>query len=96
MDFQWVAIALGDVVWVAAAFVLGMASRSVGLPPLVGFLATVAFARYVYRGALSERQGLSSGDLSAERLGSWKCDYDSGVDHFRRLVHAIASRLTCL
>lgn len=29
---------------------------------LVGFLATVAFARYVYRGALSERQGLSSGD----------------------------------
>ena len=33
-------------------------------------------------------EGLSSGDLSAERLGSWKSDYDSGVDHFRRLVHA--------
>lgn len=33
-------------------------------------------------------EGLSLGDLSAERLGAWKCDYDSGVDHFRRLVHA--------
>lgn len=40
MDFQWIAIALGDVVWISIAFVLGLLSRSVGLPPLVGFLAT--------------------------------------------------------
>ncbi len=54
MDFQWVAIALGDVVWVAAAFVLGMASRSVGLPPLVGFLAT---------GFLLSAFGIASGEV---------------------------------
>ncbi len=40
MDFEWVAIALGDVTWVSLAFLLGFLSRSVGLPPLVGFLAT--------------------------------------------------------
>ena len=40
MDFEWIAIALGDVAWLAVAFVLGLASKSVGLPPLVGFLAT--------------------------------------------------------
>lgn len=40
MDFQWIAIALGDVAWIAAAFVLGLLSRAVGLPPLIGFLAT--------------------------------------------------------
>ena len=39
MDFEWVAIGLRDVLWIALAFVLGMASRGVGLPPLVGFLA---------------------------------------------------------
>ena len=40
MDFQWVAIALGDVAWVSLAFFLGLLARTVGLPPLVGFLAT--------------------------------------------------------
>ena len=40
MDFEWIAIALGDVAWIALAFVLGLVSRTVGLPPLVGFLAT--------------------------------------------------------
>ena len=40
MDFEWIAIALGDVAWLAVAFTLGLASKSVGLPPLVGFLAT--------------------------------------------------------
>ena len=40
MDFEWTAIALGDVAWLAVAFTLGLASKSVGLPPSVGFLAT--------------------------------------------------------
>ncbi len=40
MDFEWIAIALGDVVWIFIAFVLGLLSRSVGLPPLIGFLVT--------------------------------------------------------
>jgi predicted Kef-type K+ transport protein len=40
MDFEWVAIGLGDVAWISLAFVLGLLSRLVGLPPLVGFLAT--------------------------------------------------------
>ncbi len=40
MDFEWVAIALGDVAWISLAFALGFGSRLVGLPPLVGFLAT--------------------------------------------------------
>lgn len=38
MDFEWVAIALGDVAWISLAFVLGFGSRLIGLPPLVGFL----------------------------------------------------------
>ena len=40
MDFELIAIALGDVAWFALAFVLGLLSRAVGLPPMVGFLAT--------------------------------------------------------
>ncbi|MFQ5353609.1 MAG: cation:proton antiporter [Thermodesulfobacteriota bacterium] len=40
MDFEWVAIALGDVTWISQAFVLGFLARLIGLPPLVGFLAT--------------------------------------------------------
>lgn len=38
MGFEWVAIGLQDVLWIALAFVLGLLSRGVGLPPLVGFL----------------------------------------------------------
>ena len=40
MDFEWVAIALGDVTWISLAFFLGFMARVIGLPPLVGFLAT--------------------------------------------------------
>lgn len=40
MDFEWVAIALGDVTWISLAFPLGFLARLVNLPPLVGFLAT--------------------------------------------------------
>lgn len=52
MDFEWVAIALGDVAWVSLAFVLGFGSRLIGLPPLVGFLATGFVLNYL---------GMSSG-----------------------------------
>ena len=47
MDFELIAIALGDVAWIALAFVLGLLSRAVGLPPMVGFLAT-GFALNLY------------------------------------------------
>lgn len=40
MDFEWVAIAMGDVTWISLAFLLGFLVRLIGLPPLVGFLAT--------------------------------------------------------
>ena len=32
--------------------------------------------------------GLKRDDLSARQLGSWKAEYDKGVEHFRRLVYA--------
>ncbi|MBV1906951.1 MAG: cation:proton antiporter [Pseudomonadales bacterium] len=47
MDFEWVAIALGDVTWVSLAFFLGFLSTRVGLPPLVGFLATGFLLNYL-------------------------------------------------
>ena len=37
MDWHWISPALGDVGWIALAFVLGLAARLVNLPPLVGF-----------------------------------------------------------
>lgn len=40
MDFELVAIALGDVTWISLAFLFGFLVRTVGMPPLVGFLAT--------------------------------------------------------
>jgi len=39
MDFEWVAIALGDVSWISLAFALGFLAKFINLPPLVGFLA---------------------------------------------------------
>jgi len=47
MDFEWVAIALGDVVWISLAFVLGFLAQSVMLPPLVGFLAAGFMLNYI-------------------------------------------------
>lgn len=54
MDFQWIALAFGDVIWISIAFVLGLVSRAVGLPPLVGFLAT---------GFLLNAYGIASGEM---------------------------------
>ena len=54
MDFEWAALAIGDVAWILVAFVLGFASRQVGMPPLVGFLAA---------GFLLNTQGGANGDL---------------------------------
>jgi len=54
MDFEWIAIALGDIAWISMAFVLGLAARALGLPPLVGFLAT---------GFLLNAQGIASGEM---------------------------------
>lgn len=54
MDFEWVAIALGDVAWVSLAFALGFGSRLIGLPPLVGFLAT---------GFVLNAVGMASGEV---------------------------------
>ncbi|WP_236725754.1 cation:proton antiporter [Candidatus Reidiella endopervernicosa] len=54
MDFEWVAIALGDVEWITLAFLLGFLAKGIGLPPLVGFLATGFALNYM---------GFASGDL---------------------------------
>ena len=54
MDFEWIAIALGNVVWIAVAFVLGLLSRAAGLPPLVGFLSA---------GFLMNAQGIEGGEM---------------------------------
>ena len=47
MDFEWVAIALGDVTWISLAFFLGFLARLISLPPLVGFLATGFLLNYL-------------------------------------------------
>lgn len=54
MDFEWVAIALGDVAWITLAFTLGFGARQFGLPPLVGFLATGFVLNYL---------GIASGEV---------------------------------
>ena len=54
MDFEWVAIALGDVAWITLAFTLGFGARTIGLPPLVGFLATGFVLNYL---------GIASGEM---------------------------------
>ena len=53
-DFEWITIALGDVVWIAVAFVLGLLSRAAGLPQLVGFLAA---------GFLMNAQSIEGGEM---------------------------------
>ncbi len=40
MEFEWIPIALGDAAWITLAFAMGLLAKQVGLPPLVGFLAT--------------------------------------------------------
>jgi len=47
VDFEWVAIALGDVTWISLAFFLGFLARLISLPPLVGFLATGFLLNYL-------------------------------------------------
>ena len=47
MDFEWVAIALGDVSWIALAFILGYLAKLISLPPMVGFLATGFVLNYM-------------------------------------------------
>jgi len=47
MDFEWVAIALGDVTWIVLAFFLGFLAKLISLPPLVGFLATGFLLNYL-------------------------------------------------
>ena len=54
MDFELIAIAFGDVAWIAMAFVLGLLSRTVGLPPLVGFLVA---------GFVLNLHGIAGGDM---------------------------------
>lgn len=54
MNFEWVAIALGDVAWISLAFFLGFLARLVGLPPLVGFLITGFVLHYL---------GFASGEM---------------------------------
>lgn len=48
------AIALSDVGWISLAFVLGLLAKLIGLPPLVGFLATGFVLNYL---------GFSSGEM---------------------------------
>jgi len=47
VDFEWVAIALGDVTWISLAFSLGLLARLINLPPLVGFLVTGFLLNYL-------------------------------------------------
>lgn len=53
MDLNWITFALGDVAWISLAFVLGLLSKSAGLPPMVGFLAA---------GFLLNTQGIVGGE----------------------------------
>lgn len=40
MDFELVAIALGDILWISLAFLFGFIAKTIKLPPMVGFLLT--------------------------------------------------------
>jgi glutathione-regulated potassium-efflux system ancillary protein KefC len=54
VDFEWVAIALGDVTWLSLAFLLGFLASVVKLPPMVGFLLA---------GFVLNAFGVASGDM---------------------------------
>lgn len=54
MDFEWVAIALDDLVWVITAFGLGFLARLLRLPPMIGFIGA---------GFLLNSQGAVSGQM---------------------------------
>jgi len=54
MSIDWIAIALGDVGWISLAFLMGLGARLIGLPPLIGFLAT---------GFLLGSQGIVTGEV---------------------------------
>ena len=54
MDFEWVAVNLGDVSVLALAFALGFAAQWLRLPPLVGYLAA---------GFMLSTQGVATGPL---------------------------------
>jgi len=54
MDFEWVAIALGDVTWISLAFFLGFLARLISLPPLIGFLVCGFILNYL---------GITSGEM---------------------------------
>lgn len=54
MDFQWVAIAMGDVSWLAVAFIMGYFAHLVKLPPLIGYLCA---------GFILNAMGFSGGDM---------------------------------
>jgi len=54
LSIDWIAIALGDVAWISLAFLMGLAARMIGLPPLVGFLAT---------GFMLSTQGIVTGEV---------------------------------
>ncbi|PCI71432.1 MAG: potassium transporter Kef, partial [Gammaproteobacteria bacterium] len=66
MDFEWVAIALGDVTWISLAFLFGFLARQVNLPPLVGFLATGFLLNYL--GVVSGEMLLKLADLGITLL----------------------------
>ncbi len=54
MEFEWIAIALGDVAWISLAFLLGLGATLLRLPALVGFLVTGFVMGYL---------GLGGGDV---------------------------------
>lgn len=90
MDFEWVAIALNDVVWIFVAFSLGLLAKSIRLPPLVGFLAA---------GFLLNTQGAVSGEMLAKLsdLGITLLLFIVGLKlNIRTLIRPQVWAVTCL
>lgn len=55
MDFEWVALALNDFLWIGLTFALGLLAKQIGLPPMVGFLG----AGFVLSSQIVDRELLS-------------------------------------